>query len=316
MPPPHGGVILSWTGNPPAVGQSFDVTGTVTALESDTMTITLANTGAVSGILTISSPHVPPRVDTGATAEFKGTRTGPTTYQVTQASIGFVQSVPESGGSAPAGAGSGRAENPGSAGGTILSWTGNPPAVGESFDVSGTVTAVTSDTLTITLNSAPPVAGTLTIGALHVPPLARAGASAELSGTRTGAGTYEVTQVEIQLEQASGTGGRSGQVSTSPGTGQNGSRAPGGEILSWTGSAPAVGEPFDVSGTVTAVGSDTITITLESGAVSGTVTVSAVCIPPLARPGVSAELGGTRTGQATYAVTSIALSQSAKVSTP
>ncbi len=81
--------------------------------------------------------------------------------------------------------------------------------------------------------------------------------------------------------------------------------------MSWTGSPPAVGQTFDLKGTVSAVGSDTVTVTLEPGAMSGAVTLSSVCQPPAAAIGASVELAGTRTGADTYQITTVAMTQSA-----
>ena len=293
---------------------------------------------------------------TGASAEFSGIRTGAASYQLNQVAISFGGDTeatgssgpgtagpitarpgtagPATAGSATATSGPGTGKDPQPGGGTILSWTGNPPAVGQAFDVSGTVTAVGSDTLTVTLVNSGGVGGTLTVSAAHAPPLATDGATAEFSGTRTGPSTYQLTHGTVRLVQNTAAGGTSGSAagstSGSAASGTSGSAAGGTSgatsgpantavdlspgILSWTGSPPATGHAFDVSGTVTQVGSDTVTITLAPGSVSGTLTIGSVCLPPLAQRGASARVSGTRTGSDTYQVTQFSLSQSASSS--
>src|SRR5580704_826181 len=126
----------------------------------------------------------------------------------------------------------------------IQSWTGSPPAVGQAFDVTGTVTAVGSDTLTITLNTVGGVGGTVTVGADREPPVAQTGASASLQGTRTGPTTYQLTSAAITLRRGatigqSGSGGGSGaQVSVDAPSDSGPATAPP-PIVSWTGSPPA-----------------------------------------------------------------------------
>jgi len=132
----------------------------------------------------------------------------------------------------------------------------------------------------------------------RIHPLAATGGSAEVRGTRTGPATYQVTTVQISAPNSTAAGS-SGSGGVSPDLGQD-RQPPRPVIQSWTGSPPPVGQDFDVTGTVTIVGSDTLTITLDPGPVSGIVTVASACDPPLARAGASAQLRGTRTGPDAY----------------
>jgi len=314
--------IQSWTGSPPPVGQAFDATGTVTAVGSDTLTITLNTVGGVGGTLTIGAAHVPPLARTGASAQFQGTRTGPTTYQLSRATImlgraaaggaAVGQSSTGGGGGGQVSGDSPNASDPATPPPAILSWTGSPPAVGQLFHVTGTVTAVGSDALTITLNNEGGVGGVVTLSPGGAPPLASVGASAEIGGTRTGPNTYQLTQVGVTQDGPgyAWSGGRAGETGVGP-SGSSGSSAPASPptIVSWTGSQPAVGQTFDVSGTVSTIGSDAVTITLDPGAVTGVVTLSSVCEPPSPATGASVELGGTRTGADTYRITNVSVTQ-------
>jgi hypothetical protein len=95
---------------------------------------------------------------------------------------------------------------PAGAGPTIVSWTGDPPAVGDSFKVTGTVTAATADTITVTLNGGD-ASGTVTLtphGGLPAP--SQSGAAVGLGGTRTGQNTYQVTSMMSTTSSGSGEG--------------------------------------------------------------------------------------------------------------
>ena len=196
-----GPTIVSWTGDPPAVGQSFKVTGTVTAATADTITVTL-NAGDASGTVTLTNPGGPPTSSqSGATVELGGTRAAQTAYKVTSMSInsgatgeGFNAGPASSSAVHKAGGG------PAGSGPTIVSWTGDPPAVGQSFEVTGTVTAATADTITVTLKAGD-AGGTVN---LTTPGTAPSGATVELGGTRTGQNAYEVTSLGMS------SGGRGG----------------------------------------------------------------------------------------------------------
>ncbi len=77
-------------------------------------------------------------------------------------------------------------------------WTGTPPPVGVPFSLSGTVTATTKDSLTITVldgNSQ----GSFVMPSACAPPLAAVGAEAHIAGTRTGPDTYDFNTVAVMI---------------------------------------------------------------------------------------------------------------------
>ena len=79
-------------------------------------------------------------------------------------------------------------------------------------------------------------------------------------------------------------------------------------IVSWTGSPPAVGQTFNVTGTATAAAAGTVTVVLNGGDAGGTVTLTTQTTPPDPMPkGATVQLGGTRTGQDAYEVTSMSV---------
>jgi len=151
--------IVSWTGVPPAVGQSFDVTGTVATATASSVTVTL-NAGALSGTVTLTTQGFPATVPpSGATVELGGTRTGQGAYDVS--SVGITShGVREGFKISAAAVAAGQA---GAVGGpTIVSWTGAPPAVGQGFTVTGTVTAATASTVTVGIKGGD-ASGTVTL---------------------------------------------------------------------------------------------------------------------------------------------------------
>ena len=214
--------------------------------------------------------------------------------------------------------------------------------------MSGTVTAVGSDTLTVTLVNSGGVGGTLTVSLgthRHWPRPARGGvqrhpdrpqylpAHPRHGQTRPGRPAARPARPpaarpappprHVRLRHVRGAAASGTSASGTSGAAAGATSGPANTavklslgIFSWTGSPPATGQAFDVSGTVTQVGSDTVTITLAPGDVSGTVTIGSVCIPPARRPGASAHLSGTRTGSDTYQVTQFSLSQSASDNVP
>jgi hypothetical protein len=297
-------VIATWTGDPPAVGQSFDVTGTVTASTAATVTVAL-NPGATSGTVALTSPGTLPLglPPTGATVEISGTRTGQGTYDV--ASMGMTSA--DGGVAFKAGAAEGAAGGPAGAGPTISSWSGDPPGVGQSFQVTGTVTAATGSTMTIAVNGGN-AGGTVTLtnAADPSPAHVASGAMVDLSGSRTGQAAYAVRTMRIT--SAGVAMGFSTGSASSAGGGAAGSPAGGAPtITAWTGDPPAVGQSFQVAGTVAAATATTVTVVLNSGNTGGRVTLanvggtSAAAVPT----GATVELSGSRTGQDAYDVTTM-----------
>jgi hypothetical protein len=294
--------IVSWTGGPPAVGQNFKVTGTVTAATASTVTVAL-DSGNASGTVTLSTQKAP--LPSGASVSLGGTRTGQDAYEVT--SIGITVGGHSEGFNATSASsvGGGAASAPAGAAPTIVSWTGGPPAVGQNFKVTGTVTAATAGTVTVALNGGD-ASGTVTLTTQKAP--LPSGATVELGGTRTAQDAYEITSMGT-TSGGMGAGFDAGSASSAAG---GGAAAPSGAaptIVSWTGGPPAVGQNFNVTGTVTAATAGTVTVALNGGDASGTVTLTT---PSTSRPapvpsGATVALAGTRTGQDAYEITSMGI---------
>ncbi|MGO9875534.1 MAG: hypothetical protein ACLPVY_17230 [Acidimicrobiia bacterium] len=78
-------------------------------------------------------------------------------------------------------------------------WTGTPPPVGVPFNLSGTVTATTNDSLTITA-AVGTSAGSFDMPSVCNPPLAVVGAEARIAGTRTGPDTYDFNTISVRID--------------------------------------------------------------------------------------------------------------------
>ena len=333
--------IQSWTGSPPAVGQAFDVTGTVTAVGSDTLTITLNTVGGVGGTLTVGAAFEPPKARTGASANLPGDPN-----RSDHLSVDLSGDHDQRRGGDRAEQFRRRQRRAGQSGHAERFRSGDPAARHPVVDResarcrpgvqrSGTVTAVSSGALTVTLKSEGGVGGVLTFTPGGGSSPTTTGASVELGGTRTGPNTYLLTEGSVSQggsgygwstgsaagpsgpssssgsSSSSSSSGSSSSSSSSSSSGssgpsqlqqlrrRNGSSsasgpgAPGSQptIMSWTGSPPAVGQTFDLKGTISTIGSDTVTVTLEPGAVSGAVTFN-VALP--AAGGHDRRLGRTR----------------------
>ena len=226
----------------------------------------------------------------------------PTSSPRTTTTVKPAQSAPPPAPCAGGGAGASAGAVP-----TIVSWTGSPPAVGQTFNVTGTATAATGGTVTVALNGGDP-GGTVALTTQSSPPApVPTGATVQIGGTRTGQDAYEVTSMGI-TSHGMGMGFSSGSVSS---LGGGGAAAPAGAvptIVSWTGSPPAVGQTFNVTGTATAAAAGTVTVVLNGGDAGGTVTLTTQTTPPDPMPkGATVQLGGTRTGQDAYEVTSMSV---------
>jgi hypothetical protein len=132
---------------------------------------------------------------------------GPTTTTVKSAEASLQPALCEGGGAASA---------PAVAVPAIVSWTGSPPAIGQTFEVTGRVTAATGHTVTVALNGGD--AGgtvTLTTQSASTAPVPT-GATVQLGGTRTGRHAYEVTSMGI-TSGGVGMGFSSGSASSAAG---------------------------------------------------------------------------------------------------
>jgi hypothetical protein len=191
----------------------------------------------------------------------------------------------------------------GTSGGVTIAIGGGPLAGSQQFF------AFTPDTkvfLSSPVPDAPDVASTT--AELH------AGEGIKFSATRTGATTYVLDEAHAAPVAGGASAGSRGSRGSAGGSVQAKQAAAGGsvqakEAVRQAAGPPPIGGPFKAGGVALASTADSVTVNVDHGNLTGTITFSLACTLTRSVAGDPVEVAGTRTGTTTYAAQELVVSR-------
>jgi hypothetical protein len=214
-------------------------------------------------------------------------------------------------------ASSGRRINPAAAGVSTLpacppppveqsSGRSAPPTIGQTFSGGGLIVALGRSTITVD-DVGGPLRGKVTLTVTPDTKLFRSSPQSKLADVATTIDQLGVGDtVKFTAVHSSATTNTLVELHTGPATGAS-PAGPTQATPDQTPTAPPVGGSFKAEGTVTAYSPGLLTVNVARGNVTGTVTFSIRCAPPLPVVGHIVDVSGTRTLTDTYEADHFAL---------